>query len=210
MSLLEATLETLYMSLSALILAYIVAIPMACIMVETNPEGLFPNKTINFIINRVVDLIRAIPFVLLLVFLFPVTRIIVGTAIGTTAAIFPLTICAIPFVMRLIESSLMNVNKETTEAAKMDGANNIQIIYHIKLKAILPEIAHGISIAAINIVGYSTMAGTVGGGGLGNYAIVYGFQRYDWSKILYAVVIIIGIVITIQMICGIIMKKLKK
>lgn len=210
MNILEATLETIFMSFSALILSYIVAIPLACIMVETTQNGLFPNKIINLMLNRIVDLLRAIPFVLLLVFLFPVTRFLIGTAIGTRAVIFPLTICAIPFVMRMIETSLNMVDKEIVEASKIDGANNIQIIIKIKLASILCSLINGVGIVAINIVGYSTMAGTVGGGGLGNYAIVYGFQRYDWNKIFYSIIVIVLLVVTIQILCNLLVKIVNK
>ena len=174
--------------------------PIGSLVSETRPGGLFPNKVINFILNRVVDIGRSIPFILLVVFLFPFTRMLIGTAIGTKAMIVPLTICAIPFEVRLIEEILSEVPYSIIEAAKIDGASNLKIIIKIKWACKFPYLVNAIGITLINIIGYSAMAGVVGGGGLGNYAIIYGFQRFNWNVIAQAVVIIVLVVSTIQII----------
>jgi len=205
---LQATLETLYMSFVSLIISWLIALPLGTLVSETRPGGLFPNRTLNFILNRIIDIGRAVPFILLVVFLFPVTRFIVGTSIGTTAMIVPLTICAIPFEARLIEESLSEIPYSIVEAAKIDGANNLVIIVRIKWGCKIPYFVNSISISLINIIGYSAMAGVVGGGGIGNYAIVYGFQRFNWSLIAYSVLIIIAIVVVIQSVNNILVRYL--
>ena len=196
----NATLETLYMSFTSLAISWIFAMVLGSLTSETRPGGLIPNKIVNFILNRVIDVLRSIPFILLVVFLFPFTRFLIGTAIGTSAMIIPLTICAIPFEARLIEEILSEVPVSIIEAAKIDGANKFQILIKIKWASKFPYLVNAIGITLINIIGYSAMAGVVGGGGLGNYAIVYGFQRFNWGIIAQAVVIIVIIVSTIQII----------
>lgn len=197
---LDATIETLYMSFMSLAISWIIALPLGSIVSETRPGGLFPSKVINFILNRIVDVGRSIPFILLVVFLFPFTRMLIGTAIGTKAMIVPLTICAIPFEIRLIEEILSEVPYSIIEAAKIDGASNLKIIIRIKWACKVPYLVNALGITLINIIGYSAMAGVVGGGGLGNYAIVYGFQRFNWNIIAQSVVIIVILVSLIQII----------
>lgn len=196
----DALIETIYMSFLSLIISWLIAMPLGSIVSETRPGGLFPNKVINFILNRVVDVGRSIPFILLVVFLFPFTRMLIGTAIGTKAMIVPLTMCAIPFEIRLIEEILSEVPYSIIEAAKIDGASNLKIIVRIKWACKVPYLVNAIGITLINIIGYSAMAGVVGGGGLGNYAIVYGFQRFNWNIIAQAVILVIVLVSTIQII----------
>ena len=205
---LKATYETLYMSFLSLVISYLIALPLGSIVSETRPGGLFPNRVINFILNRVVDIGRSIPFILLVVFLFPFTRMLIGTAIGTKAMIVPLTICAIPFEVRLIEEILSEVPYSIIEAAKIDGASNLKIIIQIKWASKVPYLVNSIGITLINIIGYSAMAGVVGGGGLGNYAIVYGFQRFNWNIIAQSVVIIVVIVCLIQIINNLLVRLL--
>jgi len=197
---LDATIETLYMSFVSLVISWLVALPLGSIVSETRPGGLFPSKIINFILNRIVDVGRSIPFILLVVFLFPFTRMLIGTAIGTKAMIVPLTICAIPFEIRLIEEILSEIPYSIIEAAKIDGASNLKIIIQIKWACKVPYLVNALGITLINIIGYSAMAGVVGGGGLGNYAIVYGFQRFNWNIIAQSVVIIVILVSLIQII----------
>lgn len=196
----DATIETLYMSFVSLVISWLVALPLGSIVSETRPGGLFPSKIINFILNRIVDVGRSIPFILLVVFLFPFTRMLIGTAIGTKAMIVPLTICAIPFEIRLIEEILSEIPYSIIEAAKIDGASNLKIIIRIKWACKVPYLVNALGITLINIIGYSAMAGVVGGGGLGNYAIVYGFQRFNWNIIAQSVVIIVILVSLIQII----------
>ena len=204
----EALLETIYMSFLSLIISWLIAMPLGSIVSETRPGGLFPNKIINFILNRIVDIGRSIPFILLVVFLFPFTRMLIGTAIGTKAMVVPLTICAIPFEVRLIEEILSEVPYSIIEAAKIDGASNLKIIIRIKWACKIPYLVNALGITLINIIGYSAMAGVVGGGGLGNYAIVYGFQRFNWSIIAQSVVLVVLLVCTIQIINNLLVRYL--
>ena len=197
---LNATIETLYMSCVSLFISWIIAMPLGSFVSETRPGGLFPNKVINFVLNRIIDIGRSIPFILLVVFMFPVTRALIGTAIGTTAMIVPLTVCAIPFEVRLIEEVLSEVPYSIIEAAKIDGASNLKIIVRIKWACKLPYLVNSIGITLINIIGFSAMSGVVGGGGLGNHAIVYGFQRFNWNVIAIDVAVIVVIVCLIQII----------
>lgn len=203
---LDATIETLYMSFMSLVISWLVALPLGSIVSETRPGGLFPSKITNFILNRIVDIGRSIPFILLVVFLFPFTRMLMGTAIGTKAMIVPLTICAIPFEIRLIEETLSEVPYSIIEAAKIDGASNLKIIIRIKWACKVPYLVNALGITLINIIGYSAMAGVVGGGGLGNYAIVYGFQRFNWEIIAQSVVIIVILVSLIQIISNLLVR----
>ena len=204
----EALYETIYMSFLSLIISWVIAMPLGSIVSETRPGGLFPNKIVNFILNRIVDIGRSIPFILLVVFLFPFTRMLIGTAIGTKAMVVPLTICAIPFEVRLIEEILSEVPYSIIEAAKIDGASNLKIIIRIKWACKVPYLVNALGITLINIIGYSAMAGVVGGGGLGNYAIVYGFQRFNWSIIAQSVVLVVLLVCTIQIINNLLVRYL--
>ena len=204
----QATWETLYMSFVSLAISWIIALPIGTIVSETRPGGLISSRVINFLANRVIDLGRAIPFVLLVVFLFPVTRALIGTAIGTTAMIVPLTIAAIPFEARLIEEILSEVEIDIIEAAKVDGAGTIKIIVKIIWFSKIPYLVNTIGITLVNLIGFSAMAGIVGGGGLGNYAIVYGFQRFNWSIIAQAVIIIIVMVSIIQILNNLLVRYL--
>ena len=205
---LDATIDTIYMSFISLLISWVIAMPLGSVVSETRPGGLFPNKIINFILNRIVDIGRSIPFILLVVFLFPFTRMLIGTAIGTKAMIVPLTICAIPFEVRLIEEILSEVPYSIIEAAKIDGASNLKIIIRIKWACKVPYLVNALGITLINIIGYSAMAGVVGGGGLGNYAIVYGFQRFNWEIIAKSVVLVVLLVCTIQIINNILVRVL--
>jgi len=205
---LDATIETIYMSFISLLISWVIAMPLGSVVSETRPGGLFPNKIINFILNRIVDIGRSIPFILLVVFLFPFTRMLIGTAIGTKAMIVPLTICAIPFEVRLIEEILSEVPYSIIEAAKIDGASNLKIIIRIKWACKVPYLVNALGITLINIIGYSAMAGVVGGGGLGNYAIVYGFQRFNWEIIAKSVILVVLLVCTIQIINNILVRVL--
>ena len=204
----NALIETIYMSFISLFISWVIALPLGSIVSETRPGGLFPSKVINFILNRIVDVGRSIPFILLVVFLFPFTRMLIGTAIGTKAMIVPLTICAIPFEIRLIEEILSEVPYSIIEAAKIDGASNLKIIIRIKWACKVPYLINALGITLINIIGYSAMAGVVGGGGLGNYAIVYGFQRFNWEIIAKSVVLVVLLVCTIQIINNILVRVL--
>lgn len=202
----SALLETIYMSFVSLGISWLIALPLGTLVSETRPGGLFPSKAANFILNRIIDVGRAVPFILLVVFLFPVTRALMGTAIGTTAMIVPLTICAIPFEARLVEESLSEIPSNVIQAAKIDQASILKIIVRIEWGAKVPYLINSMGISLINIIGFSAMAGVVGGGGLGNYAIVYGFQRFNWVLIAEAVGLMVALVVIIQTINNILVR----
>ena len=194
----EALLQTLYMTIVPTICATILGFIMAVILFISKPNGLKANKTIYTILSFIVNIVRSFPFIILLVALFPVTRFIVGTSIGETAAMVPITIGASPFIARVIENALNEVDEGLIEAAKSFGATNIQIIFKVIVKEAMPSIVSGITLSIISILGYTAMAGAVGAGGLGKVAIVYGHQRFDTSVTIYVVITLIIIVQLIQ------------
>lgn len=206
----KALLETIYMVGVSTIFSVLIGFVFAIIMVITAPDGLKPNKAVYKILDVVVNALRSFPFIILLVVLLPVTRAIVGTTIGTTAAIVPLTIAAAPFVTRVVESSLKEVDKGVIEAAKSFGANDIQIIFKVMFKEAMPSIVSGIVLTGISIVGYSAMAGAIGGGGLGDVAMSYGYERYQTDITVYTVIILMIFVQLIQSFGNIIYKSLSK
>lgn len=196
-----ATGQTLIMVVFSTLFSMIIGIPLGIFLCTSDPAtGLHPRKVINQILSVIINILRAIPFVILVILLFPVTRAIVRTAIGTKASIVPLTIAAAPFVARVIESSLKEVDPGVIQAARAMGSTNRQIIFKVLLPEALPSIVNGITLTIINLIGYTTMAGTVGGGGLGDVAIRYGYQRYRIEYMLGAVAIILILVEVIQVI----------
>ena len=205
----EALLQTLYMIIVPTIVATILGFIMAVILVVTKPKGLKPNKTVYSILGFIVNMVRSFPFIILLIALIPFTRFIVGTSIGETAAIVPITIGAAPFIARVIETALNEVNEGLIEAAKSFGATNLQIIFKVIVKEAMPSIVSGITLSIISILGCTAMAGTVGAGGLGKVAIVYGHQRFDTSVMIYVVVTLIIMVQIIQSAGDLAYKKLK-
>lgn len=197
----KSTGETIVMLIFSTIFSLILGIPLGIFLCTSDPAtGLRPRKVINQILSVIINILRAIPFLILIVLLIPFTRLIVHKAIGTKAAIVPLTIAAAPFVARVIESSLKEVDPGVIQAAKAMGSTNRQIIFKVLLPEALPSIVNGITLTIINLIGYTTMAGTVGGGGLGDVAIRYGYQRYEIEYMLGAVVIILVLVEVIQII----------
>ena len=205
----EALLQTLYMIIVPTIVATFLGFIMAIILVVTKPKGLKPNKTIYSILGFIVNMVRSFPFIILLIALIPLTRFIVGTSIGETAAIVPITIGSAPFIARVIETALNEVDEGLIEAAKSFGATKSQIIFKVMIKEAMPSIVSGITLSIISILGCTAMAGTVGAGGLGKVAIVYGHQRFDTSVMVYVVVTLIIIVQIIQSAGDYAYKKLK-
>lgn len=202
-------MSTFYMVFFSTIYATFLGFILAIIIVVTKDDGLHPNKFINKILNTTINIIRSFPFIILMVAIIPLTRKIVGTSIGPTAAIVPITVVVSPFIARLIESSLNEVDKGLIEAAKSFGASNCQIIFKVMIKEAVPVIVSGITLATISIIGYSSMAGAVGGGGLGAIALSYGYQTFN-STIMYGTVIIIIIIVQIvQAVGNHLYKKLK-
>ena len=194
-----------FSTLFSLILGFIPAI----ILVVTAPNGLNPNKIIYRVLDTIINILRGFPFLILMVAIIPFTKLIVGKSIGTPAAIVPLTIAAAPFVARIIESSLKEVDPGVVEAAKSFGASNTQIIFKVMLKEAVPSIISGLTLTIISIIGYSAMAGTVGGG-LGDVAIRYGYQRYQTDVMIVTVIILIIIVQALQSLGNYLYKKLSK
>lgn len=189
-----ALLETFYMVIFSTVFSLIIGFALAIILTVTRKDGFRENKTIYKIIDTLINVLRSFPFIILIFFLIPVTKIVMGTFIGSTAFIVPLTVGASPFVARVIDSALKEVNPGVIEAAKSFGASDAQIIFKVMLKEAIPSIISGITLTLITIVGYSAMAGVVGGGGLGDVAIRYGFHRYETNVMIVTVIIIIIIV----------------
>lgn len=206
----KAIKETLIMTVFSTLFAVILGFIPAVVLILTAPDGLKPNKVIYKTLDAIVNVLRSLPFIILMVVLVPFTRTIVGTTIGIKGAIVPLTIAAAPFVARVLESSLREVDKGVIEAAKSFGATNTQIIFKVMLKEAMPSIILGITLTIISIVGYSTMAGAVGGGGLGAAAIQYGYNRFQNDVMLYTVLILIVFVQGLQSLGNYIYKKQTK
>ena len=207
--LLEGIIDTIYMVGWSTVFAVIIGFILAITLVLTDKEGLRPNKIIYRVLDITINVFRSFPFIILIVALIPVTRLLVGKAIGNTAAIVPLTIGAAPFVARIIESSLKEVDKGIIEAAKSFGTSNMQIIFKVMIKEAVPSIVRGITLSIISLIGYATMAGAIGAKGLGYVAIQIGYSRFDNALIFYTVIILILLVQGIQLIGDILYKKLK-
>lgn len=206
--LLPALVDTLYMVTVSTFFAVILGSVPGVVLVITNERGLKPNKSIYKSINLVINILRSFPFIILMISIFPFTRLIVGTTIGTTAAIVPLTIGAAPFAARVIESALMEVDYGIIEAAKSCGASISQIIWKVMMREALPSIVQGITLTIISVVGYSAMAGAIGGGGLGDVAIKFGYYRFRTDIMAYTVIILIFIVQILQGLGNLLYKKL--
>ena len=192
------TLESLYMTVISTLLAYLFGIPLGVILFITDKDGIAENKTMNTILGVVVNLLRSVPFIILLVAILPFTRFVVGTTIGATATIVPLVVAATPFVARMVESSLKEVNGGVIEAALSMGSNNLQIITKVLLPEAKPSLIVGSTIAITTILGYSAMAGFVGGGGLGAIGINYGYYRYQEDIMLITVILLVIVVQVFQ------------
>lgn len=192
----EGIWETLYMTILSTVIAYIVGLPLGILLSITGKGGILRNRAVNGILGAVVNILRSVPFLILLVVLIPFTRLLVGTSLGTTATIVPLTIGSIPIVARMVESSLQEVPHGIIEAAESMGASPLEIIVRFMLPEAVPSLLLGSAINLATILGYSAMAGFVGGGGLGDIAIQYGFYRYQ-SDILFVSVAILIIIVQI-------------
>lgn len=191
---LQTTWETFYMVLASTVLATIVGIPLGILLIITEKDHIIPNAFINKTVGMFVNIFRSIPFIILLVALLPVTRFLIGTRIGTEAAMVPLTVAAIPFLARVIEAALKEIDKGIIEAARSMGASPWQIIRKVLLAEALPGILLGIVITFVSLIGYSAMAGAVGGGGLGDLAIREGYQRNN-KEVTWIVVIILVVMV---------------
>ncbi len=196
----QSTLQTLEMVLFSTIFSLVLGFPCGVLLYVTNPSGITPRPILNQILSRIVNVLRSFPFIILMIVLFPLSRLILGTSIGTEATIIPLSIAAAPFVARVIESALNEVDSGMIQAAKAMGSTNWQIIYKVVIPEALPSVVSGITLTIINLIGYSAMAGTIGGGGLGDLAIRYGYQRFRTDVMIAAVIVILVLVELIQFI----------
>ena len=193
-----STLQTLVMVALSTLFALLIGFPLGVLLNITNRFGITPRPVFNAVLSRIIDVLRSFPFVILMIVLLPFTRLVLGTAIGTAATIIPLSIAAAPFVARITETALNEVDPGMIQAARSMGSTNWQIIYKVLSPEAMPSVASGITLTIINLIGYSAMAGTLGGGGLGDLAIRYGYQRFRTGIMLAAVVVIIVLVALIQ------------
>lgn len=205
---LEALGETLYMVFWSTLFSVILGFIPAVVLTLTAPDGLHPNRIVYEALSFIVNVFRSFPFIILLVIVIPFTRLIVGKAIGTTASIVPLTLSAIPFIARVMETSLRETDPGVIEAARSFGASDLQILFRVYLKESVPRMVNGVILLIISLIGYSAMAGTVGGGGIGDIAIRYGYQQYRTDYLVACSVVLIVFVQLIQMIGNHLYKKL--
>ena len=206
--LLEGTIDTLYMTLVATLFGYVIGLPLGVILTITDVDGITPNAVIYKILDVIVNLLRSIPFLILLILVIPLTRFLVGKSYGSTATIVPLVIAAAPFIARVVESSLKEVDKGVIEAATSMGAGTWTIITKVLLAEAKTSLLVGVTIVLGTILGYSAMAGAVGGGGLGDIAIRYGYYRYQTDIMVVTIVILVILVQILQGIGMMISKKL--
>ena len=193
-----ATGETVYMTLVSTILASILGFPLGTYLYTSSPAGLAPQRIPYNVVSRIVNLLRSLPFIILMILLIPFTRLIIKTSIGPTAVIIPLSIAAAPFVARIVESAIAEVDKGVITAAKAMGSTNFQIIRKVLVPEALPSLVSGLALTIINLIGYSAMAGAIGGRGLGDLAIRYGYYRFRIDVTIGAVVIILILVEIVQ------------
>ncbi len=190
----QGVLETLYITLSSTALGYLFGIPLGIMLTISSKDGLWPHQALYSVLDVITNIVRSIPFLILLILLIPFTRFVVGRSYGTTATIVPLTIAAIPYIGRMVESSLREVDEGVIEAAKSMGASTFNIVWKVMLVEARISLITNATIALGTILGYSAMAGTVGGGGLGDIAIRYGYYRYDTGIMIVTVVLLIALV----------------
>lgn len=209
MLLAQGTWDTLLMTIVSTFFAYVIGIPLGVLCVLTSPKGLMPHRIFNMVLGWIINIGRSIPFIILLVALIPFTRFIVGTSLGVPGAIVPLVISAAPFIARMVEQSIEEVDGGLVEAAQSFGANTWQIVYKVFLREALPSLVRGLAIVFITILGYSAMAGCVGAGGLGDIAIRYGYQRYQDDVMIATVIILIVIVQIVQSACNYAARKME-
>lgn len=196
-----ATWETIYMVAASTLFALILGLPISVLLILTRKDGLSPNNGVFAVLDGIINVLRSFPFIILMIIVLPVAKVIVGTSVGTTAVIVPLSISAAPFVARVMEQAFLEVDRGIIEAAKAMGSNNSQIITRVLIPEAMPSMISGLTMTIINVISYSAMAGTIGGGGLGNLAIRYGYHRYE-TEILFAAVIVIIILVAVVQFVG--------
>ncbi|MDU1911632.1 methionine ABC transporter permease [Fusobacterium sp.] len=195
---LDSTLETLYMVFFSTLFSLIMGFPIGILLVITKEGNILEKPKLNKVLEMIINTLRSFPFIILMICLFPLSRIIVGTTIGSTAAIVPLSISAAPFVARMIEGALNEVDRGLIEASSSLGASNSTIILKVMIPETMPHIIHGITVTVISLIGFSAMAGTIGAGGLGDLAIRFGYQRFKTDIMIYSVIVIILLVQILQ------------
>lgn len=208
--LLKSLAETLYMLSVSAIIAAVIGIPLSILLVVTEKNNILSCPMMNKPLAFVINMIRSIPFIILMVAIIPLTRIIAGTSIGTTAAIVPLTLAAIPYTARMVETSIREIPSGLIEAAESMGASPLQIIYKVLIPEALPAVIQNMTVVIVSLIGSSAMAGTIGGGGLGDLAIRYGYQRFQADMMIATIVVLIVIVQVIQWVGNNLSKKTNK
>ena len=198
-SLIKATGETLYMTFVAALFIVLLGLPLGVLLVATDKGGIWEKPALNRTLGGLVNILRSAPFIILMVAVVPLTRLIVGTTIGTTAAVVPLVVAAVPFFGRVVEQSLREVDPGLVEAAVAMGSTNWQIIAKVLVPEALASLIRGTALMLISVMGYSAMAGAVGGGGLGDLAVKYGYFRYDTKVLVWCVVVLLVLVQAIQL-----------
>lgn len=204
----QGTVDTIVMTLIATVAAYVLGVPIGILLTTTAPNGLHPNRPLNTVLGWIVNIVRSVPFIILLVAIIPFTRLIMGTSLGLPGAIVPLTITAAPFVARVVEQSLAEVDGGLVEAAQSFGASNWQIVYKVFLRESLPSLVRGLALTFVTLFGFAAMAGTVGAGGLGDIAIRYGYQRNMTDVMIAAVILCVVIVQVLQSLGNLIARKI--
>lgn len=194
----HATVETLEMVLASGLVAVIGGLPLALLVIATAPGGILPLPVLSRILGVLIDAVRAVPFMILLVVLIPLTRLIAGTALGTGAAIVPLSIAAVPYFARIAEVSLREVDRNLVDAVRAMGGTRWMVVRFVLLPEALPGLISGVTVTLVTLVGASAMAGVIGAGGLGDLAIRYGYQRFNTTIMLLVVIVLIGMVSCMQ------------
>lgn len=194
----QGTFESFYMTIAITLISYIIGVPLGVFLVMSDRNGIHPMPSLNWLIGGIVNILRSVSFLILMITIQPFTRMIVGTTIGTSAAIVALVVSAAPFVARMVEQSLLEIDHGVIEAAQSMGASNMQIVRKVLLPESMPSLLNGVLVSATTILGYSAMAGFIGGGGLGDIAIRYGYNRYDSGTMLITVVLLVVMVQLIQ------------
>lgn len=196
--LLDGTLDTLYMVALAALFTLLIGLPLGVLLFITRREGVLPAPRLNQLLGSIINVGRSLPFIVLLIALIPFTRVIVGTTLGSTAAVVPITIGAFPFFARIVESALDEVDKGRIEAILSMGGNAWHVISKVLLPEALPALLAGITLTIVMLIGFSSMAGVIGGGGLGDLAIRYGYQRFNDQVMIGTVVILVAMVQLVQ------------
>lgn len=201
--------QTLIMVFLSTLFSFIIGFGLASVMIIAGPQGLRPNFYVYAVLDVVVDILRSLPFIILIIFIMPLTRLVMGTAIGTLPTVLPLTVAAAPFAARIIEANFLEVDKGVVEAARSFGASTAQIIFRVLLPEALPAIILNVAVLAIALIGYSAMAGAVGGGGLGDLAYRLGYNRFQNDVSVWCILVLVILVRCIQSTGNVLYRKLR-